>query len=149
MTIGKRYHQKMWIESINQNNMMMITPKKPTQIRTLTQEDQIGQNITMQNLNRPRQHQNTISRCLNFNTVIIAEEKEKEGTEVLECTKDSQAKGDWLNKNHMRKMYTQLRMSSQEEVEEVIYSVGEAFEEIYPDNKWDSDDALCDDVSLA
>ena len=105
----------------------------------------------MQNLNRPRQHQNTISRCLNFNTVILLEEKEngEEGTEVLECTKDSQAKGDCLNENHMKKMYTQLRMSSQEEVEEVIYSEGEAFEEIYPDNTWDSDDALCDDVSLA
>ena len=49
----------------------------------------------------------------------------------------------------MKKMYTQLRMSSQEEVEEVIYSEGEAFEEIYPDNTWDSDDALCDDVSFS
>ena len=49
----------------------------------------------------------------------------------------------------MKKMYTQPRMSSQEEVEEVIYSEGEAFEEIYPDNTWDSDDALCLDVSLA
>ena len=38
-----------------------------------------------------------------------------------------------------------LRMSSQEEVEEVIHSEGEAFEEIYPDNTWDSDDALSDD----
>ena len=77
MTIGKRYHQKIWIESITQNNM--------------------------QNLNRPRQHQNTISRCLNFNTVILVEEKkkEKEGTEVLERTKDSQATGNRLNKNHM------------------------------------------------
>ena len=46
MTIGKRYHQKMWIESINQHNVMMITPKKPTQIRTLTQKDQIRQDIT-------------------------------------------------------------------------------------------------------
>ena len=88
-------------------------------------------------------------RCLNFNTVVLAKEKEKEGTEVLKCTKYSQAKVDWLNKNHIKKVYTQLRMSSQEEVEEVIYSQGEAFEEIYPDNTWDSDDALCDDVSLS
>ena len=97
--------------------MMMITPKKPTQIRTLTQKDQIQQNITMQNLNRPRQHKNTISRCLHFNTVILVEEKEngEEGTEVLECTKDSQAKGDCYNENHMKKMCTQLRMSLQEE----------------------------------
>jgi len=41
-------------------------------------------------------------------------------------------------------MCTQLRMSSKQEVEEVIYSEGEAFEEIHPDNTWDSDD----DVSL-
>ena len=41
-------------------------------------------------------------------------------------------------------MCTQLRMSSHDEVEEVIYSEGGAFEEIYPDNTWDSDD----DVSL-
>ena len=119
MTIGKRYHQKMWIESNDQNNMMMITPKKQTQTQTLIHKDQTRQNVTMQNLNRPRQHQNTISRCLDFNTVILVEEKEKE-------------------------MCTQLRMSSQDEVEEVIYSEGGAFEEIYPDNTWDSDD----DVSL-
>ena len=100
MTIGKRYHQKMWIESINQHNVMMITPKKPMQIRTLTQKDQIRQDITMQNVNRTRQHQNTISRCLNFNTVIPAEEKEE------------------------KEMCTQLRMSLQDEVEDVIYSEG-------------------------
>ena len=41
-------------------------------------------------------------------------------------------------------MCTQLGMSSQQEEEEVIYSEGEAFEEVYPDNTWDSDD----DVSL-
>ena len=41
-------------------------------------------------------------------------------------------------------MCTQLRMSSQQEEEEVIYSEGEYYEEIYPDNTWDSDD----DVSL-
>ena len=44
----------------------------------------------------------------------------------------------------MKKMYTQLRMSSQQQVEEVIYSEGEPFEDIHPDNTWDSDD----DVSL-
>ena len=77
ITIGKRYHKKMWIESSNQNNMMMITPKKPTQIQTLIQKDQTRQNLTMQNLNRPRQHQNTISCCLNFNAVILVREKKK------------------------------------------------------------------------
>ena len=43
-------------------------------------------------------------------------------------------------------MYTEPNLSSQEEV---IYPEGEAFEEIYPYNTWNSDDALCDDVSLA
>ena len=76
----------------------------------------------MQNLNRPRQHQNTISRCLDFNTVLPVEEKKEKEEEIC----------------------TQLRMSSQQQVEEVIYSVGEPSEDTYPDNTWDSDD----DVSL-
>ena len=78
----------------------------------------------MQNLNRPRQHQNIISRCLDFNTVLPVEETEKKEKEEEICT--------------------QLWMSSQQELEEVIYSEGEPYEEIYPDNTWDSDD----DVSL-
>ena len=53
MTIGKKYQQKMWIESNDHNNMMMITPKKQTQIQTLIHKDQTRQNFTMQNLNRP------------------------------------------------------------------------------------------------
>ena len=98
----------------------MITPKKQTQIQTLTHKDQTRQNVTMQNLNRPRQNQNKISRCLDFNTILFEEKKEKQ------------------------EIGTQLRMSSQQQVEEVIYSEGEPFEDIYPDNTWDSDD----DISL-
>ena len=81
----------------------------------------------MQNLNRPRQHQNIISRCLDFNTVLPVEETEQKEKEEKE-----------------EEICTQLRMSSQQEVEEVIYSEGEPYEEIYPDNTWDFDD----DVSL-
>lgn len=120
MTIGKKYQQKMWIESNDHNNMMMITPKKQTQIQTLIHKDQTRQNVTMQNLNRPRQHQNIISRCLDFNTVLPVEETEKKENEEEICT--------------------QFRMSSQQQVEEVIYSEGEYYEEIYHDNTWDSDD---------
>ena len=73
----------------------------------------------MQNPNRPRQYQNKISRCLDFNTVLLFEEKkEKENQEIC----------------------TQLRMSSEQHEEEVIYSEGEPFEDIYPNNTWDSDD---------
>ena len=125
MTIGKKYQQKMWIEPTEHNNMMIITPKKQTQIQTLIYKDQTRQNVTIQNLNRPRQHQNIISRCLDFNTVLPVEETEK-------------------IKEKDEEICTQLRMSSQQEVEEVIYSEGEYYEEIYPDNTWDSDD----DVSL-
>ena len=123
MTIAKRYQQKMWMESNDQNKMMMITPKKQTQIQTLTHKDQTKHNDTMQNPNRPRQYQNKISRCLDFNTVLLFEEKkEKEKQEIC----------------------TQLRMSSEQHEEEVIYSEGEPFEDTYPNNTWDSDD----DISL-
>ena len=41
----------------------------------------------------------------------------------------------------MTDMYTQQTRSPQDDSEEeVIYSEGEPFEELYPDNTWDSDD---------
>ena len=125
ITIGKRYHKKMWIESSNQNNMMMITPKKPTQIQTLIQKDQTRQNLTMQNLNRPRQHQNTISRCLNFNAEYEGRAKDKEN--------------ETKSPPHEMELPGSIDKDDYSE-EEVIYSEGEPFEMLYPNNTWDSDD---------
>ena len=68
--IGKRYYEKMWDS--------LITPRKTTQIQIQDQKKQSRENTVVQTLNRPRQIQNKISRCLNFNTEIKGREKNKE-----------------------------------------------------------------------
>ena len=65
----------MWDQSINQTSQIsFITPRKEMQSQNHSDKEQIRQDITMQYLNRPRQIQNKINRCLNFNMGI----KEKE-----------------------------------------------------------------------
>ena len=79
----------------------------------------------MQHLNRSRQLQNKISSCLNFNTEI-------NNKEISECNGDPPKNG-----------------APQEVLEEVLYSEGEGFTDFYPQNTWDSDDAIRgDDYSL-
>ena len=46
----------------------------------------------------------------------------------------------------MTDRYTrQIRFSQVDSEEEVIYSEGEPFEELYPDNTWDSDEEVHDE----
>ena len=65
--IGKRYYEKMWDQ--------LTTPRKTTQTQIQDQKGQIRENAAVQLLNRPRQIQNKISRCLNFNTENKGREK--------------------------------------------------------------------------
>ena len=63
MKIGTKYYQKMWAHIPIPKNI--VTPMKKT-----LSEIQSQQNSVLQHVNRPRQLQNKISRCLNFNTEI-------------------------------------------------------------------------------
>ena len=79
----------------------------------------------MQHLNRPRQLQNKISRCLNFNTEINI-------NELSECNNYSPKIG-----------------APQNDLEEVLYSEGEGVTDLYPSNTWDSEDDIGgDDYSI-
>ena len=49
----------------------------------------------------------------------------------------------------MTDMYArQIRLSQADSKEEVIYSEGEPFEDLYPDNTWDSDEEVHDEVKF-
>ena len=78
----------------------------------------------MTHLNRPRQLQNKISRCLNFNTEINI-------NELSECNDDSPKTG-----------------APQNDLDEVLYSEGEGVTDIYPGNTWDSEDDTAGDDYL-
>ena len=90
---------------------------------------------------RPRQTQNIISRCLNFNTEIKGRENEQE----KENEENEQEIFERNEEFHRKEKTERHQMSPQEESEEVIYSEGEALEVLYPDNTWDSDDASYED----
>ena len=94
-------------------------------ITNSNQEEEMRENSILQHLNRPRQLQNKISGCINFNTEI--DNKEFSG-----CNDDPLKTG-----------------APQEELGGVLYSQGEGFTDLYPDNTWNSDDAIGgDDYSL-
>ena len=57
---------------------LLTTPRKTTQIQIQDQKKQSRENTVVQTLNRPRQIQNKISRCLNFNAEYKGREKDKE-----------------------------------------------------------------------
>ena len=75
----------------------------------------------LQNVNRPRQLQNKISRCLTFNT-------ETKLNERYECKND-----------------TPTTRVLQNDLEEVLYSDGEGVTDPYPSNTWDSEEEIGDD----
>ncbi len=114
--VGKRYYEQMWDS--------LTTPRKGTKVQD--QKKQSRENTVVQTLNRPRQIQNKISRCLNFNAEYKGRAKDKE------------------NETEAPPHEMELRGSIDEDdysEEEVIYSEGEPFEMLYPNNTWDSDDA--------
>ena len=113
LSIGKKYHQKMWTHVSSPQNT--VTPMKKTFSETRTQR-----NSMLQNVNRPRQLQNKISRCLNFN-------KENQLNEKSECN-DISTIGDLQN-----------------DLEDVLYSEGEGVTDLYPNNTWDPEDDIGDD----
>ena len=148
MMIGERYYKKMWDQSIIQESQESQESLKETHSQIQSQKRQIRENTTVQHLNRPRQIQNKISRCLNFNTEIKEKENEKEKEEeVPECNEESQKeeKSNKTNSEFMKEVIIQHQASQHDESEDVIYSEGASLEELYPDNTWDSDDALYDD----
>ena len=97
----------------------MVTPLKNT-----SSEIQTQQNSMLQNLNRPRQLQNKISRCLNFTT-------ETKSNERYECEND-----------------TPTTRVLQNDLEEVLYSEGEGVTDLYPSNTWESEDDMGGDDYL-
>ena len=117
LNIGKKYYQKMWTHVSSPQNT--ITPMKKTFSETRTQR-----NFILQNVNRPRQLQNKISRCLNFNTEINI-------NELSECNDDSPKTG-----------------APQNDLGEVLYSEGEGVTDLYPGNTWDSEDDIAGDDYL-
>ena len=114
MNIGKKYYKEMWAPISIPNKM--VTPLKNT-----SSEIQTQQNSMLQSLNRPRQLQNKISRCLNFTT-------ETKSNERYECKND-----------------TPTTRVLQNDLEEVLYSDGEGVTDPYPSNTWDSEEEIGDD----
>ena len=74
-------------------------------------------------LNRPRQLQNKISRCLDFTELNI--------NELSECNDDSPRTG-----------------APQNDLEEVLHPDGEVVTDLYPGNTRDSGDDICGDDYL-
>ena len=89
MKIGMKYQKKRWAQTPIPNKM--VTPLKNTSSQIQTQR-----NSMLQNVNRPRQIQNQISRCLNFN-------KENQLNEKSECN-DISIIGDL--QNDLEKLFT-------------------------------------------
>ena len=79
---------------------------------------------TLKHSNRPRQLQNKISCCLNFNTKINI-------NKLSECNDDSTKTG-----------------ALQNDLEEALYSEGEGVTDLYPSNTWDSEDDMGGDDYL-
>ena len=94
---------------------------KKTSSQIQPQEEEFRENSILQHLNRPRQLQNKISRCLNFNT-------ETKLNERYECKDD-----------------TPKTRVLQNDLEEVLYSDGEGITDLYPNNTWDSEEEIGDD----
>ena len=160
MQIGMKYHQQMWAQVPTPKNM--VTPMKKTSLSIQTQEQEIQENSILLNLNRPRQLQKKIGRCLNFKTVI----KNKEISEYNDDPYNSNLKH--LNRlqnktSHCLNCDTRINTNKtsecnddspkhgaqQNDLEEVLYSEGEDFIDLYPDNTWESDDDICgDDCTL-
>ena len=70
------------------------------------------------------------------------ESQQVEGMEKMELIKGTSDK----NKGECTKIAkVQHQTYRQQESKEVLYSDGEAIEDLYPDNTWDSDDTLQDD----
>ena len=76
--VGKRYYEKIWDS--------LTTPRKSTKIQD--QKKQSRENTVVQTLNRPRQIQNKISRCLNFNAEYKGREKDKENEKRVPLTRN-------------------------------------------------------------
>ena len=94
-------------------------------------------NFIMQPLNRPRHIPNKISRCLNF-----------EGEDEVEEHHTQTENGHGIpTDSRTARRGTQLRsMSPQNDSEEeVIYSEGKPYEELYPENTRDSDKEVQED----
>ena len=114
--VGKRYYEQMWDS--------LTIPRKGTKVQD--QKKQSRENTVVQTLNRPRQIQNKISRCLNFNAEYKGRPKDKEN-ETESPPQEMELRGSFDNDDYSE--------------EEVIYSEGEPFKMLYPNNTWDSDDA--------
>jgi len=99
----------MWAQSPTQENT--ITPMKETRLLTHPQRAEIQDMSTLKNLNRPRQLQNKISRCLNFNSEMNSREIYNSNGEVSLSNK---------------KLY-------EENYEEVIYSESESDDASFED----------------
>ena len=118
----------MWAQSLSQENM--VTPMKRMNTQLQTRKEEMSGTSAVQLLNRPRQIQNKISRCLNSDV---------EGDNIQITERQLQE----TNKDCMTGMYAQqTRFSQVDSEEEVINSDGEPFEELYPDNTWDSDEEV-------
>ena len=74
----------MWAQSPSQENM--ATPMKRANTQLQTRKEDISGTSAVQRLNRPRQSQNKISRCLNFDVedvnIQIAEGQLQETNKV-------------------------------------------------------------------
>ena len=84
-------------------------------------EIQTQRNSMLQNVNRPRQLQNKISRCLNFNKETQFNEKSESKDDISKI------------------------VALQNDLEDVLYSEGEGVTDLYPNNTWDSEDDIGDD----
>ena len=105
------------------DNDNFVTPRKKTSQQELSDRS----NTSL--LNRTRQSNDKISRCLNFEVQNI-------GTQIVV---EQPHFGNSRN-THMGASQTISLHDSLEE--EVIYSEGEPYEELYPENTWDSDNEV-------
>lgn len=83
MNICEKYRRNMWAQSPSQKRM--VTPMKRTNTQLQARKEYIP-GTSVQLLNRPRQIQNKISRCLNFDVedvnIQIAEGQLQETNKV-------------------------------------------------------------------
>ena len=123
VAIGEMYRRKMWMQTTENDNA--VTPRK----RTLQQETSEISNTSP--LNRTRQPNDKISRCLKFD--VQEAETQNVGEEP-----------QFGNNRNTQTGVPQKNMISPDDSceEEVIYSEGEPYDELYPDNTWDSDNEV-------
>ena len=111
----------MWMQITDNDNF--VTPKK-----SILQQELSDQSNTSL-LNRTKQSNDKISRCLNF-------EVQNVGTQiVVEQPQFGNSRDTHMGTSQMISLGDTLE-------EEVIYSEGEPYEELYPENMWDSDNEV-------